>query len=226
MPCDQWAFVKLVTTRSESYDDVTVFTQEDHTYDDTNGNLFSTVASGSGVAESVTKTKQYSNYGDWLWRITQETVTGSTSGQVRSITYTHDTLTGNLLTKTAWLDGGANPSVSMTYGAYGNLKTKTDANGNTTTYFYDLVAHAFTTRVVYPNTGVAHEEQYTYDYRFGKPNLAIDENGNETATVYDEFGRVVAVCQYSGSAAGGGNWSPRSKRFITISLPLKCRVMF
>jgi len=189
-----WAFVKLDLKRTEFYDEETVFSQEEYTYDTDNGNLLSTVSSGTG-AESVTTTNQYQNYGDWVWRLTQRTVTGSMSGIVRETYYGYETGTGNKLWEEQWLEGGTNPRVQYAYDAYGNPISVTDPRGNTTTITYDTVAHAFPAVTTHPQTGgVTHvEEILEYDYRFGKVREKRDENNKHTYYSYDVFGRVTQV---------------------------------
>ncbi len=109
---DKSAFVKLIEKRTESYDSETVAVQAAYEYDDTNGNLLATTATGPD-AESVTTFFMYENYGDWLWRKTRETVEGSLSGMVRESYYDYEDVTGNLLSKEFWLDTGTNPRIDM-----------------------------------------------------------------------------------------------------------------
>ena len=193
-PADTSAFVKLLQRRTEFYDGETAYIQSDLSYDDTNGNLLSAVSSGTS-AESVTTAYLYDNYGAWLWRRTQETVTGSISGKVRETYFEYENGTGNLLASEHWLDGGDNPRVTMTYDSFGNLITSTDARGNTTTTVYETAPFAFPSRVISPSTGgVDHIVEYPgYDYRWGRVTTAKDENGQFTYYSYDDQGRLVGV---------------------------------
>jgi len=110
-PDDTYAFVKLDQKRTESYDRVTVFTQENYTYNYLNGNLLEAVTSGTD-AQSIILTNEYNNYGDWIWRKTKETVVGSESGKaVRQTSYGYDEShdgwsappgRGNLTSTTSW----------------------------------------------------------------------------------------------------------------------------
>ncbi len=187
------AFVKQSQVRNENYDSAgTVFSQEDATYDDTNGNLLTRVVSGTG-AESITTEYEYTNMGTWLWRATKATTTGSTSGKVRETTYAYQSATGNLLSQTSWNNSGASPTVSMSYDSFGNLVSTTDAKGNPpTTTTIETTANTYHGTVTYPTTsGVTHAVvNESYDYRFGQVTQARDENGNLTCYSYDEFGRL------------------------------------
>lgn len=186
-------FVKLSNKRTEYEGNGSLFTQENHTYDDTNGNLLTTVISGTNV-ESITTTNQFDNYGDWIWRKTRETIEGSTSGKVRETESGHESLTGNLLFEEFWLNTGANPRVTMTYDEYGNPVTQTDARGNTTTTEYDTLVQTFPVKVTQPETaGVAHITENEYDFRYGVVKRSKDENDNWTAYDFDEFGRPILV---------------------------------
>ncbi len=187
------AFVKQSQVRNENYDSAgTVFSQEDATYDDTNGNLLTRVVSGTG-AESITTEYEYTNMGTWLWRATKATTTGSTSGKVRETTYAYQSATGNLLSQTSWNNSGASPTVSMSYDSFGNLVSTTDAKGNPpTTTTIETTANTYPGTVTYPTTsGVTHAVvNESYDYRFGQVTQARDENGNLTCYSYDKFGRL------------------------------------
>ena len=194
-PENKSAFVKLDEKRAESYDGETVTVQESYQYDDTNGNLLTLTTSGPD-AETVTTSFQYRNYGDWLWRKTQETVEGSISGKVRESYYDYESVTGNLLAKEFWLDTSpTNLRISMTYDEYGNQETVTDGRGNTTLTKYDDATHTYPVRITYPETnGVSHVvENEEWDYRFGKVKVTKDENGNRTYYDYDKFGRLTQV---------------------------------
>ena len=150
-PQDTIAFVRLDQKYSEYFLNPTVFRQTDYTYDATHGGVLTAVSSGTD-AESVSTANQYENYGDWQWRQTQQTVSGTVSGKVREAYYEYEPGSGNLLSQEQWLEGGVNPKVSMTYDAYGNPVSVTDAKGNTTTTEYDALAHAYPIRITSPTT--------------------------------------------------------------------------
>lgn len=189
IPSTNAAFVKAVKKRVDSYDSETVTLQDTMTHDDV-GNLL-TVSSSGPNAETLTRTNTYQNLGTWMWRLVSEKLEGSTSGKVRESTYSYDTTTGNLQSKTAWLEGGTNPTVQMTYDTYGNIRTATDPRGKVISTDYDAETNTFPIKITHPPTGpVTHVKELAYDYRFGKPNWAKDENGNITTTEYDPFGRL------------------------------------
>ncbi|CAB1062260.1 hypothetical protein D1BOALGB6SA_7036 [Olavius sp. associated proteobacterium Delta 1] len=189
-------FVRLIMEFTSYYDspDDYVGWRIDYTYDDTNGNLLSKTRAGSNT-EDVTSAYAYNNYGDWLWRRTSHTLSGSSSGKVRETIYEYENSTGNLLYREHWLAGGTSPRISYTYDSYGNVTTVTDPKGNTTTTEYETVLHAHPSRIILPETnGVSHISRITaYDYRWGQPTSQTDENGHTTTVVYDGLGRPVQV---------------------------------
>ncbi|WP_425248196.1 FG-GAP-like repeat-containing protein [Desulfospira joergensenii] len=218
-PDNTFAFVKLARKRTENYDDETTFVQEDYVHDDANGNLLSTISSGTG-AESLTTTLTYENFGDWVWRKTSETLAGSTSGLVRQTGFDYESGTGNLLGRSYSLDGVNDPYISFAYDTYGNLTASTDARGNTTITTYDTETRTYPVFIEYPVTGgVSHIEQtLEIDYRFGKPLLTQDENGNRTSYTYDEFGRLVQTDLPNGGQAVTQYFDDASPRYVISSV--------
>ncbi len=185
-------FVRLDQERTDLVDSVTVYTQKNYTYNNNNGNTMTITTSGTD-AENITTTNAWTNKGNWTWRLTSQAVSGSQSGLVRKINYTYFS-NGDLETKTFWYSEGTNPVVSYTYDTYGNLKTSTDPNGNTSMVFYDTT-YTFPTRIRYPSTGggTTHEVEMDYDDRYGTITDSWDENDNHTQYAYDEFGRLMDV---------------------------------
>jgi YD repeat-containing protein len=189
-PDNTSAFVKLSQTRSDYNDAVTAFTQQDFTYDSTNGNLLTVTASGTG-AENVTTVYDWQNYGDWLWRKTKQTLTGATTGKLRESWFEYEPSTGNLLALENWLSTGANPRTTFQYDAYGNVTHATDPRNNTTVTEYDTVTATYPVKITYPATnGVNHIVEMAWDARYGKKLWDKDENGNFTYYAYDPFGRI------------------------------------
>jgi len=192
LPVNQSFFVRLDQTRTDFYNNPTVYAQKDFTYSNTHGSVVTSEASGTG-AETVTTTNQYQNYGSWIWKLIQKTFEGSTTGKVRETAYDYDNGTGNLMWKEPWLLDGSHPTrVTYTYDSYGNLETVTDARGNTTTTEYETILRTHPSRVISPVTsGTSHIIEYpAYDYRWGKPTQMIDESGHITSYAYDGIGRL------------------------------------
>ncbi len=86
--------------------------------------------------------------------------------------------------------GNLNLETTYTYDADGNLKSETDAAGNTTTYFYDGRDRQI--EIDYPITAddtTPVKEQFYYD---GDNNIvkAIDKRGVVSTTSYDNLNRV------------------------------------
>ncbi len=75
--------------------------------------------------------------------------------------------------------------LSFTYDANGNILTRTDALGNTTTFTYESVFNKVTS-VTDP---LGHVTTSTYDAT-GNLRTNTDENGNTTSFTYNEFGQV------------------------------------
>jgi len=186
-------FAQLTQKYTEFYDSPTVFTQEDYTYSTTHGGVLTAITSGTD-GENITTTNTWTNYGTWLWRKSQETITGSSTGKTRETYFGYQTTTGNLLSKQFWLNGGTNPQVTMTYDSYGNQINVTDAKGNTTGTDYDTGTQTYPIKTTYPYTnGVSHIKEFAYDLRFGAPDWEKDENQNLTNYDYDWFGRPKQV---------------------------------
>jgi RHS repeat-associated protein len=81
------------------------------------------------------------------------------------------------------------PETRMTYDAYGNVLTVTDAEGRITQTVYDAYA-------LYPASqfnALGHETKIVTDYRWGKPSKVTDSNGAETTYGYDTAGRLQCV---------------------------------
>lgn len=194
-PSNNSVFVKLSSKHTHNYDPDTehVESHEVYYYSDTHGGLTQKNLYGTD-AENVTCNYSYSNKGTWLWKLTQETVTGATTGLVRKTTYGYETGTGNMSYRRNYCTSGSYYTTSYTYdtNGYGNLWKVTDPRTNFTTYEYETTAYTYPKKITYPPTGsVTHiVENLAYDYRFGKATQAKDENGNITYYDYDEFGRL------------------------------------
>ncbi|NLD37296.1 MAG: hypothetical protein GX654_10550, partial [Desulfatiglans sp.] len=187
-------FVKLTNERTDIYDTPAVYTNKAYTYNNTHGGVQTSVTSGSGGAENVTATNSYINKGSWIWRKASETLTGSSTGQVRKTTYAYNSF-GNLLTKTYDNATGADPVETYTYDTYGNVVTSKDPKNYTTTYTYNPTydpTYTHVTGITYPSTGVAHAVSMQYNL-FGKLDQQTDENLKTTYYDYDNYGRQTAI---------------------------------
>jgi hypothetical protein len=107
--------------------------------------------------------------------------------------YTTPPTLGRPTQKCAWLNGGTNPCVQMSYDQYGNVTTVTDARQNTTTTTYDETFHTFPHTVTTPATPNAPQglvTTTTYDARFGVILTQTDPNTQTATNTYDVFGRL------------------------------------
>jgi len=195
----QSVFIKLTAKRQTHYENGRkAYLQEDYTYYDAHGSLYTQTVSGTGLAENTTTTYEYDSYGTgaaYPLRTVRQTLAGSTSGITRQTDYTYETNTGNLLTQKALNTGGADPRVSYGYDTYGNVTAVTDARGHTTNIEYDTLVNTHAVRTQKPATGqFNHITSYpSVDYRFGKPLIFEDENNHQTTYAYDPFGRLTHV---------------------------------
>ncbi|OGX37530.1 MAG: hypothetical protein A3C53_04955 [Omnitrophica WOR_2 bacterium RIFCSPHIGHO2_02_FULL_68_15] len=99
---------------------------------------------------------------------------------------------GNLTKEEEWLGptgstGETWLGTTLTYDAYGNVLSVTDAKGRTTTNTYDA-DRIYLTKIT---NALGHSRELTYDPRFGQVTSSKDQNGVETRTAYDVLGRPV-----------------------------------
>ncbi|HPC03172.1 MAG TPA: SpvB/TcaC N-terminal domain-containing protein, partial [Syntrophales bacterium] len=108
-------FVGLMKKREEIYPG-TAYREERYDYDRTNGNLLSKTITGTAL-ETVTESYSHANLGTWLWRVTEESLRGSSTGLSRRTRYRYERGTGNLLERRE-----LNDAVIRTYAydRYGN----------------------------------------------------------------------------------------------------------
>ncbi|MEW6221466.1 MAG: FG-GAP-like repeat-containing protein, partial [Thermodesulfobacteriota bacterium] len=213
-------FVKLKEKRSQAFDATGKFleTLEEYTYDlDTipaylskyfpgyqplkHGGLLAsrTTDVAPGRDGSITRISKHANYGNWVWRVTEEVLTtdplrdpATASAWLRKTTHAYETGTGNKRFDELWLEGGTNPKVEYRYTEpryeYGNVTRVIDARGNPTTTDFDAATHTYPVKVT---NALGHfVERGEIDYRYGKPSWEKDANGNRTDFQYDGFGRV------------------------------------
>ncbi|MEW6328422.1 MAG: toxin TcdB middle/N-terminal domain-containing protein [Thermodesulfobacteriota bacterium] len=125
---------------------------------------------------------------NWLF-LPSHLYTADNAGIIKAQTWLTYDSRGNLLTKTAWFDGGTDPVITYSYDSYGNQTSVTDARGYTTTITYDSI-YTYPATITNP---LGHVTATTYVTRFGKPLTETDANGNTTIYEYDLFGRLVRV---------------------------------
>jgi RHS repeat-associated protein len=161
------------------------------------------VRSGSSYIISYQETYQvakgyqnslYTTGAAWNQIISKATlITDAVHGttQLKQTHYQYDATTGNLLQESEVSNGGY-LNTSYTYDSYGNMLTKTDANGNTLNFEYAATTDqpyqsAYLTKVTTSDeTTVA-----TFDYNVdtGNKTKATDPKGNIYRYEYDAIGR-------------------------------------
>ena len=93
-------------------------------------------------------------------------------------------------------------TTSYTYDVMGNRTRTTDANGNTTTYSYDALNRQVTTTTPVVTDASGNPVTYTTSYAYdavGNRITVIDNNGNQTNTVYNPDNLVSSVIDASGN---------------------------
>jgi RHS repeat-associated protein len=206
-------------TLSQCNSSPAAYSQEDYTYDNTNGNLTKVISSGTG-AENITKDYVYGNQasGGWVWRLTSETITGSQTGMRRHTTYAYYPTTGNLYSTTYDNDSGSDSIVYVNSYSYGNPTLVTDARGKPTSTGYDAT-FTYPTTITYPPTnGVSHVESMTWDNRWGKKLTIKDQNGQATGLItqftYDGYGRPYTISYPDGGEVVYTYYDTSSPRYV------------
>ena len=205
-------FVHLDQTDAFVYDSNSSFRQSRSrfTYDQY-GNLAQTFEDGwvaqSGHDEDVligdersTVTTYVPNPDAWILNRSRLVQTLDASGAVvaqKRLTYdnaTDDTIApavGNLTKEEEWcnLPTEAWVATTLSYDAYGNVKTITDALSHQTTNDYEATV-TYLTRIT---NALGHTRQLVSDPRTGQVTSSTDQNGVTTTTQYDPLGRLVKV---------------------------------
>ena len=191
---DPWAFVKVSQVRTAYYDGITVSTQQDFEYDDTNGNLRYKTESGTDASSIVTE-YGYTNYGSdaWnpIWRKTLEKVyyQGEDNDPARHFAYVHDETNGNLLQKIGKTGESGDSVWRYDYWENGNLRYEYDANGHDPTEYAAYDATQTYSTVI--RNALGHEVRKTWDTRWGAEDRVVDPNNQATEYTYDQFGRLI-----------------------------------
>lgn len=201
-------FVKLVRTLMQVFDGDTTHrdTAATTTYDDMTGNI-SKVDSWGEVsgntdgsftdigtdAASSTYTYAASSTNAAISLPSREFVNDQSGVTVKDAKWTYDGLSlglvgkGNQTKEERLKSGTSYASTTMSYDQYGNLRTFTDARGNTSTTTYD----AYNLFPATTTNTLGQSQSFLYDYAVQKVATATDANGRVFATLYDGFGRPV-----------------------------------
>ena len=192
--------VELLYDTSGSHTDTAV----SFTYDSTTGNSITKTEYGevnasedgsytdSGDDDRTTTTSYATDATGVITALSSAITLTDTDGTTISQTrYIYDGLafgsveTGNVTQAEMWISGSDYAASVYTYDAYGNMLTKTDPLGNTTTIAYDSYN-------LYPATSVnalSQTQTLEYDVAIGKSIRVEEVNGSITETDYDGLGR-------------------------------------
>ncbi len=177
-----------------------------YTYD-ANGNRTSVTYPKTATSSSTTSTTTFNSY-------SQPTQTTDELGNVRTFAYDSNynpqTITDSLGTLASYhfdtngtmrsgavgVDIGAQPSLAtqLTYDAYADVLTRTDALGRTTTFTYDALGHKLSMTEPLPNASTSAAEattNYVYD-AFGNLTQTSAPLGRTTTSTYDGNGNKLS----------------------------------
>lgn len=165
-----------------------------------------------GADKLTVETLYLNNPSAWVIGLPKQINTYDNAGaKVRQITMYYDghaglddlPSLGQLSKKTDWAGAAANahPSVQYGYDTAGNLKTTTDALGNTASLQYDASFNMFPVTATnalghqvkteyYGVDGVALSDVTGFAGLFGQVKSVADANGQKTIKVYDTFSRL------------------------------------
>ena len=202
-------FVKLAQTVNYAYDGLSTHKDkaESYTYDNTTGNLTSKIEYGqvtgnddgtfTGSAQFTTN-YVYAAGGNVVGLPSDITTVDQSSSKVKEDRFYFDGLTlggatkGNQTKHEIWKSGSAYINTQKTYdGTFGLVATDIDANGNTTTYVYDL-------NNLYPATvtnALNQATQFVYDYSSGQVKQKTDPNSRVFVNKYDGLDRPLEIDQ-------------------------------
>ncbi|MCP4566690.1 MAG: hypothetical protein GY841_03810, partial [FCB group bacterium] len=172
----------------------TAFIERQYTYDYGHGLKLQSVYSGTG-AEDATITYEFDNAGDWMWRLSRRTLSGSNSGMMRKTDFTYDSH-GNLARVSRWLEGKHPVETQYKYDVFGNKIRYIDPRGYAWKYEYEHKFRTFRICETGPVTwdGKSHVVEFSdLDYRNGFFRKKKDERGYTTSFIYDAIGRILRV---------------------------------
>jgi len=109
----------------------------------------------------------------------------------------YDNSTGNLTSLRLHNTGGPESFWKMQYYTNGNLRKIADPVGYELEYFYDSETNTYVTKIrdnFAPAAGGPYYSTASYNLLFGQVERSTDLNRNHQVNVYDEFGRLTAVC--------------------------------
>jgi len=218
-------FVYLDQVDNFTYEGDTDFKQAHHSFAyDAFGNLTKTIDWGEVGNEDIRQTFHDYVYNEAAWILNRPVRTqlfkgmGASRMTVGTSWFYYDGVepasignptlqttppTKGLLTlEVAYLDTNdpidPNPPTRLTYDAFGNVKTVTDALMHTTTNDYDGTNHIFLEKIT---NALGHSRSLTYDPKTGQVLTSTDQNNVTTTTVYDALGRVENVIGPTDTAA-------------------------
>lgn len=146
----------------------------------------------TSMTDTLGTTTSYSY--DTLGKITQEIVKNSQNQMLKHTTQTYNQR-GDLLTQTLH-DGAQTRTQTLSYDALGNILTKTDTQGNQTSYSYDDLGRLESQTDPYGKT-----TSYSYDAagRLIESSLSAEGKTIETNYSYDDDGRLLSETDQLGN---------------------------
>ena len=220
-------FVFLSQADTTFHDGGTSYTTRERYAYDPYGNTSAALNEGDLALagdEVYAYTEYVANTDKWILALPSHTTVKDAGGTVYAETWTdYDGLPngqvdkGNLTKKRSWLNTGADPEVTLSYDAYGNVISTTDPQGRTTSTGYDPIYHTFPMTAT---NALGHTATSVHDPRTGQVLQVTDANGNTTHHEYDAFGTLVRTIQPTDSEA----YPTISYEYDLTTLPIKTTV--
>ena len=192
-----------------------------------------TLLNSVGSSVSVIVARNTYSYGDTVTRtdggsftinarvLSQEVFENSTAGQLLS-RQTYGYTNFELTQACEWLDKSKstlgvdvsedrNICASMSYDVFGNIKTTTNAKGQTVTFEYHKDYPSLPSKITSEEVNVPHVVEKKYD-PFGLYVIQeIDENGKSLFIEYDKFGRKYQIKNNAGETLQQFNYNDNNK---------------